>query len=212
MPPSTPWLPSTLHDLDERLARSPNAIMNKLANMRHWSERMSPNFGIARPPMPPMPPMNPHPKNAAQHGPPISMPHANDSVVHYAFNVPLASDVAGPDTEDIVYATYDAVIRWTHPNDAPDEVQVHELPVHAQNLLNLQRLCRGLSEGPLPIEAHVLCTIPEPVAGSTRERQTVTVCLSGPPELVNKSRETILNGIPISMVRHDAVIRRPRSN
>ncbi|OAA47748.1 KH domain-containing protein [Metarhizium rileyi] len=166
--------------------------MNKLANMRHWSERMSPNFGMGRPNMP-MNGLNPHQKNAAQTAGPISSPQAADASIHYSFNVPFASDLAGPDTEDIVHATTDAVLRWTHPADAPDDVQVHELPVHAQNLANLARLCRDLSVGPLPIEAHVVSS---PKNG---KGQVATVCLSGSPELVHKSRETILNEIPISM-------------
>ncbi|GAB0132721.1 hypothetical protein EsDP_00001149 [Epichloe bromicola] len=167
--------------------------MNKLANMRHWSERMSPNFGMGRPNMP-LNGLNPHPKNAAQSAGPISSPLAADATIHYSFNVPFASDLAGPDTEDIVHATTDAVLRWTHPADAPDDVQVHELPVHAQNLANLGRLCRDLSLGPLPIDAHVVSSFPKSGRG-----QATTVCLSGSPELVHKSRETILNEIPIAM-------------
>ncbi|KAK7431491.1 hypothetical protein QQZ08_001981 [Neonectria magnoliae] len=168
--------------------------MNKLANMRHWSERMSPNFGMGRPNMP-MNALNAHPKNAVQPGGPISSPQAADATIHYSFNVPFASDLVGPDTEDILHATTDAVLRWTHPEDAPDDVEIHELPVHAQNLANLRRLCRELSNGPLPIEAHVLSTTPK----NGRGLQVTTVCLSGSPELVHKSRETILNDTPISL-------------
>lgn len=171
--------------------------MNKLANMRHWSERMSPNFGMGRPNMP-MNAMNQHPKNATQSGPPIASPQAADAIIHYSFNVPFTSDLVGPDTEEILHATTDAVLRWTHPEDAPDDVQVHELPVHAQNLAHLRRLCRDLSSGPLPVEAHVLSSTPKNGKG----QQIATVCLSGSPELVNKSRETILNEIPIAMVRY----------
>lgn len=169
--------------------------MNKLANMRHWSERMSPNFGMGRPNMP-MNTLNPHPKSTAQSGPSISSPQAADATIHYSFNVPFAADLAGPDTEDILHATTDAVLRWTHPEDAPDDVQVHELPVHSQNLANLRRLCRDLSNGPLPIEAHVLSTTPK----IAKAQQVTTVCLSCSPELVHKSRETILNDTPISLV------------
>ena len=170
--------------------------MNKLANMRHWSERMSPNFGMGRPnPNMPINALNPHGKNAVQQAGSMTSPQAADATIYYSFNVPFASELAGPDTEDIVHATTDAVLRWTHPADAPDDVQVHELPVHAQNLANLERLCRDLSIGPLPIEAHVVSSFPKNGRG-----QVATVCLSGSPELVNKSRETILNEIPIAMV------------
>ncbi|KAG6039526.1 hypothetical protein E4U41_002496 [Claviceps citrina] len=167
--------------------------MNKLANMRHWSERMSPNFGMGRPNMP-LNGLNPHQKNAAQSVGPIGSPQTADGTIHYSFNVPFASDLAGPDTEDIVHATTDAVLRWTHPADAPDDVQVHELPVHAQNLANLRRLCLDLTLGPLPIEAHVFSSLHKSGRG-----HPTTVCLSGSPELVHKSRETILNEIPIAM-------------
>ena len=171
--------------------------MNKLANMRHWSERMSPNFGMGRPnPNMPMNQLGPHPKNAAQPGPPMNNPQSNDGTIHYSFNVPFAADLAGPDTEDILHATTDAVLRWTHPEDAPDDVQLHELPVHAQNLANLERMCRDLSNGPLPIEAHVVSSPYKAGKG----QQVTTVCLSGSPELVHKSRETILNETPIALV------------
>ena len=171
--------------------------MNKLANMRHWSERMSPNFGMGRPnPNMPMTNMNPHAKNAPQAGPAMGSPQNADTPIHYAFNVPLASDLAGPDTEDILHANHDAVLRWTHPEDAPDDVGVHELPAHVQNLEKLRKLCNDLISGPLPIEAHVVSTPPK----NGRGQQVTTVCLSGSPELVHKSRETILNDIPLSMV------------
>lgn len=170
--------------------------MNKLANMRHWSERMSPNFGMGGRPNMPGNPINAHPKNAPQPGPALANPQAADATITYSFNVPFSSDLAGPNTEDILHSTADAVLRWTHPEDAPDDVQVHELPVHAQNLNNLHRLCQDLSSGPLPIEAQVISTAPK----NGRAQQITTVCLSGSPELVNKSRETILNEIPIALV------------
>jgi hypothetical protein len=130
----------------------------------------------------------------------MNNPQSNDGTIHYSFNVPFAADLAGPDTEDILHATTDAVLRWTHPEDAPDDVQLHELPVHAQNLANLERMCRDLSNGPLPIEAHVVSS---PFKAG-RGQQVTTVCLSGSPELVHKSRETILNETPIALVCVDA--------
>ena len=170
--------------------------MNKLANMRQWGERIGPNFVMGRPNVP-MNNMNTHPKNAAQGGPPLTSPHAADSTIHCCFNVPFASDLAGPNTEDILHATTDAVLRWTHPEDAPDDIQVHELPVHVEGLNALGRLCRDLTAGPLPIEAYV-STSP---AGNGKGGQITTVCLSGSPDLVHKSREAIFNDTPISMVR-----------
>lgn len=171
--------------------------MNKLANMRHWSERMAPNFGMGRPNMP-MNALN-HPKNAVQPGQSMASPQAADATILYSFNIPFASDLAGPDTEDILHATTDAVLRWTHPEDAPDDVQIHKLPVHVQNLNNLHRMCQEITNGPLPVEAYVLSTMPKNGKG----QQVATVCLSGSPELVHKSRETILNDTPISLVCSD---------
>lgn len=170
--------------------------MNKLANMRHWSDRMGPNFGMGRPNMS-MTPGQPqqqqqHKMNGAS---PIS-PTQADTPIHYSFNVPFASDLAGPNIEDILYATKSAVERWTHPSDAPDDVPIHELPVHAQNVTTLRQLCKDLTSGPLPIEAHVKSSEPKRVKG-----QVTNVCLSGSPELVHKSRETILNDTPLALVR-----------
>jgi hypothetical protein len=167
--------------------------MNKLANMRHWSERMGPGFGMSRPNMN-LTTITPHPKTA--HGPsPISPAIAADSIIHYSFNVPFTSDLAGPNTEDIVYATTDAVLRWTHPEDAPDDVPIHKLPVHANNVAKLRKLCKDLTDGPLPIEAHVKSLEPKRLKG-----EVTNVCLTGSPELVHKSRETILNDTPLALV------------
>ncbi|KAI0597927.1 KH domain-containing protein [Biscogniauxia sp. FL1348] len=171
--------------------------MQKLANMgmRHWSDRIqSPSFGMSSRPNMTMTAINPHQKTGAPGAPPLNSSPAADSTIHFAFNVPFASDLAGPNTEEILHATGDAVLRWTHPGDAPDDVPVYELPVHAQNLANLRNLCRELTKGPLPIEAHVISTNPKHVKG-----QVTTVCLSGSPELVHKSRETILSGTPLAL-------------
>jgi len=172
--------------------------MNKLANlnMRHWSERMSPNFGMSsRPNMPPLSAINPHSKVTPQGAVPIVPAQANNSPIHYSFNVPFASDLAGPNTEDILHANTDAVLRWTHPMDAPDDVPVSELPVHTQNLANLRKLSKDLTSSPLEIEAHVITTMPKHA-----KSQVTTVCLVGAPELVYRARETILNDTPLSLV------------
>ncbi|KAI6254315.1 hypothetical protein MCOR27_005841 [Pyricularia oryzae] len=171
--------------------------MNKLANMRHWSERMTPaSFGMSSRPNGPMPAVGPgpHQKMASTSAPQQGPSHVLDSPLHYSFNVPLSSDLAGPDTEDILHATTDAVLRWTHPEDAPDDVPVHELPVHAQNLSNLRKLCKDFTTSPLDIEAHVISTTPKHIKG-----QVTTVCLSGAAELVYHARDTILNETPLTL-------------
>lgn len=168
--------------------------MNKLANMRHWSGTLSPaGFMGSRQNMN-MTAIQAHPK--IQTGvSPITSVNGADATIHYSFNVPFASNLAGPNTEDIVYASDNAIERWTHPQDAADDVPIHELPVHAQNVENLRQICNALTNGPLQIEAHVINTIPKRVKG-----QVVNVCLTGVPELVHRSRETILNDTPLALV------------
>ncbi|KAI0020573.1 hypothetical protein F4780DRAFT_770677 [Xylariomycetidae sp. FL0641] len=171
--------------------------MQKLANMgmRHWSDRIqSPSFGMSSRPNMNMTPINPHQKTGAPGAPPLSPSPAAVSTIHFGFNVPFASDLAGPNTEEILHATGESVIRWTHPQEAPDDVPIYELPIHAQNLANLRNLCQELSKGPLPIEAHVISTTPPHVKG-----QVTTVCLAGDPDLVHKSRETILSDTPLAL-------------
>lgn len=177
--------------------------MQKLANMRHWPERMSPaNFGMAPRPNMGLGGLNPHQKTAAPGAPPLSPSPAADTTIHYSFNVPFASDLAGPNTEEILHATGDSVLRWTHPGEAPDDVPVHDLPVHAQNVTNLRNMCNDLTKGPLPIEAYVVSSTP-------KKGQVTTVCLTGPPELVHKSRETILNDTPLALVCMHPRVSRP---
>jgi hypothetical protein len=155
---------------------------------------MGPGFGMSRPNMN-MTAITPQHKPV--HGSsPILSPTSAETPIHYSFNVPFASDLAGPNVEDILYATVGAVERWTHPADAPDDVPIYELPVHAQNVTNLRKLCKELTGGPLPIEAYVKSSEPKRVKG-----QVTNVCLSGSPELVHKSRETILNDTPLALVR-----------
>jgi hypothetical protein len=173
------------------------SIMNKLANlnMRHWSE-VRPNFGMgSRPNVPTIPGAAGHNKVTPQGAPPILPPPAINSPIHFSFNVPFASDLTGPNTEDILHATTDAVLRWTHPEDAADDVPVWELPVHAQNLAALRQTCQDITGSPLGIEAHVFTTMPKHSKG-----QVTTVSIAGPPEIVYRARETILNQTPLSLV------------
>ena len=174
--------------------------MNKLVNinMRQWSER---NFGVPHRP-PNMPGQSMNPLQKISHGPGSGSatslnqgPVLNNAPIFYSFNVPFASDLAGPNTEDILHATADAVLRWTHPEDAPDDVPVHQLPIHAQNLSNLDKLCNDISVSPLEIEARTITSVPK-----SGRNQVTTVCLVGAPELVYRTRESILNETPLSLV------------
>ncbi|TAQ91086.1 hypothetical protein B7494_g659 [Chlorociboria aeruginascens] len=167
--------------------------MNKLANMRHWT---GPGFGMSRPNAGMnMPGVPPHQKPTINPGAsPILPASPAECILHYSFNVPFASDLAGPNTEDIVYASPGAVLRWTHAEDAPDDVPIYKLPVHHENVENLRRLCEEITKNPFTIEAHLKASEPKRVKG-----QVANVCLSGSPELVHKSRETILNDTPLSL-------------
>ncbi|KAK4666874.1 hypothetical protein QC763_304120 [Podospora pseudopauciseta] len=166
--------------------------MNKITAMRHWPTS---NF-ISRNNMAGMPAINTRRDVTTQGPPPIPTPQLpiGEPTIHYAFNVPFASDLAGPDTEDILHATTDAVLRWTHPVEAPDDVPVHALHVHVMNLEGLRQLCHSITTNPLPIEAHVLSGTPKNARGLV-----TTVCLSGPADLVYQTREAILNKTPISL-------------
>lgn len=171
--------------------------MNKIANMRNWSERMSPAFGMSSRPNlgMSMQGLHPHHKIPPQGATPITPPQIADAQIHHAFNVPFASDLAGPNTEDILHATTDAVLRWTHPAEAPDDVPVHDLPVHADNLARLRQVCNDITNSALPIEAHVVSTTPKHLKGLV-----TTVCLSGSLDLAWQTREKILSETPLSLV------------
>lgn len=153
-------------------------------------------FGMSRGNMGMQQPGNPRRDVTPQGASPIPPPNLPlpDATIYYAFNVPFASDLAGPDTEDILHANRDAVLRWTHPAEAPDDVPVHELPVHVTNLNQLHHICREITQNPLPIEAHVISATPKNARGLV-----TTVCLSGAADLVYKTREAILNQTPLSL-------------
>lgn len=201
--PGPAFLPEARDSLNHKASHSfaplpsPNNTMNKLTNMHNWSERMGPRFGMSRPSVN-MPPVSaPQHKPAMAHGASPTMLSNPDEPIHYSFNVPFASDLAGPDTEDILYATPGAVLRWTHNEDAPDDVPIHELPVHTQHVEDLRKVCKDITSSPFPIEAHVKSSEPKRVKG-----QVTTVCLSGTSEMVHKSRESILNETPLALVWH----------
>lgn len=166
--------------------------------MRGWSERvMNPaSFGLGRQNMHQnaqnMGPMGPMPGMNKQMAPMPTQPQP-DAPIYYSFNIPFASELAGPNVQDILYSTSnEAVVRWTHPSHAADDVPVHELPFHTGNLAALRRICDGITQGPLPVEAEVITTVSE------KHGLITTVVLYGSTELVYKSRQTILNDLPHS--------------
>ena len=125
--------------------------------------------------------------------------------VNLAFNVPFASNLAGPDVDDILYASPGAKARWTHPEGAAEALPPpHRLPIHVENVNNLRALCQQLTAATGGVvHASVVSAESKPLPGIQRGplRALVTnVCLSGELELVNSMRHEILNRSPIAMV------------
>lgn len=129
---------------------------------------------------------------------------APGSIITLSFNVPFPANLAGPEPDDVIYASPGAFKRWTHPEGTAEGTATHKLPVHAQNIENLRVLCRQMSEeSPGRLQATVTSSEPKPLPGLQRgpSKTLVTnVCLYGESELVHKMRGRILNETPISLV------------
>ncbi|KAI4689681.1 uncharacterized protein J4E88_003036 [Alternaria novae-zelandiae] len=180
--------------------------MHKLSNFpaqaRHGWEKMAPStafsFSRSNHEMPVSAPIK-RPSTATS-APPVIAP---GSQVNVSFNVPFSSNLAGPDPDDIMWASPGAKARWTHPEGTADQTPTHKLPVHAQNVDNLRNLCREVSEQTDGrVSANVTSAESKPLPGLQRGplRALVTnVCLSGELEIVNSMRCRILNSTPISL-------------
>ena len=148
----------------------------------------------------PIPPQVKRPSAAT----PMSPLTPTDALVNLSFNVPFASNLIGPDIHEILHASPGALQRWTHPEGTEDDLPVHKLPVHAENVERLRRLCRALSDGSGGrVEATV--TSSEPKAVSALQRRPLkglvtNVCVSGDADTVHKMRAKILNETPIVLV------------
>jgi hypothetical protein len=180
--------------------------MHKITNLtgqaRHGWDRMAPAaFGMSRPHTdvsasqqlrrPPGPPAGPQ-------APPV------DSTVNLSFNVPFASNLPGPEVEDVLHFSPGAFQRWTFPAETAEGTPIHKLPVHSNNVESLRKLCRQVSEqSGGRIDASV--TSSELKAAQSLQRrpngQVTNVCISGDGEIVPKMRAKILNETPISLVR-----------
>lgn len=176
-------------------------ITNFTGQARHGWDRMTPaSFGISRP----------HTDiSASQHlrrpqGPPTAPPQSPaDSTVNLAFNIPFASNLPGPEPEDILHSSPGAFQRWTFPSGTADGTSVHNLPIHANNIEALRNLCRQISEqSGGRIEASVTSSELKPSQSLQRRAngQVTNVCLSGDGDL-HKMRAKILNETPIALVR-----------
>jgi hypothetical protein len=117
-------------------------------------------------------------------------------IITMVFRVPFASELHGPDTEDILHATTDAAERWTHPQNAPDDVPVYKLPAHARNLEGLEELCTTLTAAQ-GVDATVHTAYPKGISGP----QVVTVSLVGLADNVLTARSEILQDTNIYLVR-----------
>ena len=178
-------------------------ISNFTGSARHGWEKMTPSAGFPfsrsnHDMAVPAPIKRPSTATAA---PPVIPPGTQ---VNLSFNVPFASNLPGPDIDDIMYASPGAKARWTHPEGTAEGTPTHKLPVHAQNVENLRSLCREVGEQTDGrVAATVVSAESKPLPGLQRGplRALVTnVCLSGELEIVNKMRCNILNSTPISLV------------
>lgn len=191
-PPSRAPSPTTMHK-----------ISNFTGSARHGWEKMTPSTGFpfsrSNHEMPVAAPIK-RPSTATS-APPVIAPGTQ---VNLSFNVPFSSNLAGPDPDDIMWASPGAKARWTHPEGTAEATPTHKLPVHAQNVDNLRTLCRDVSEASQgQVSASVTSAESKPLPGLQRGplRALVTnVCLSGELEVVNAMRSRILNSTPISLV------------
>ncbi|EON69243.1 hypothetical protein W97_08503 [Coniosporium apollinis CBS 100218] len=180
--------------------------MHKISNFtgyaRHGMEKMTPSmgFGMSRShnEMPAQTPVKrPVGANASSPAPPPGTP------VNLSFNVPFSSNLAGPEMEDIIYASPGGFARWTHPEGTEEGTPNHKLPVHVQNIENLKALCRQISENSDGrMHANVISSEPQPIPGLQRgplNALVTNVCLSGEVDLVKQIRARILNETPISL-------------
>ena len=175
---------------------------NITGQARHGLEKMTPAGLMSRPNQMDMPIAQPikRPMN----GQPISPLTPVDTMVNLSFNVPFASNLTGPDVQEIIHATPKALERWTFPEGTKEQTPIHKLPVHNGNVEQLRRLCRVLEEGSQGrMQATVTSSEPKQVPALQRRplKGLVTnVCISGDADVVHKMRAKILNETPIALV------------
>lgn len=184
--------------------------MHKISNFtgqaKHGWDRMTPSigFGSSRPHQQPDlsdAPQLKRPLTGAVIAPNPAIP---GHLVNLSFNVPFHSNLAGPEKDDVLYSSFGAFQKWTHPDGAAEDTPNHALPIHTRNVESLRSLCRQMSESSdEAIHATVTSSKPKPVPGMQRGPLTAlvtNVCISGDAELVHKMRQKILNETPITLV------------
>ena len=192
---------SDVDDLGESSLLKMHKISNFTGQARHGWERMTPAaFGMSRfnQDMPTQQPLR------RPHGSPAIAPQSSDSSpVNLSFNVPFASNLLGPDPDEVLHSSPGALQRWTFPEGTEADTPIHKLPVHVQNEERLRSLCTFISD---QSGGHIRATVTssEPKAGPAMHRKSqglvTNVCISGDGELVNKMRAKVLNETPIMMV------------
>lgn len=181
--------------------------MHKISNFtgqaRHGWEKMTPSMGFGRPHQHDMsgpPPV----KRATSNTSATGSQHAMQShPINLSFNVPFASNLAGLEPEEIIYASPGAFARWTFPQGSPEGIPIHELPIHRSHVENLRQLCKSVSDGSGgAILATVTSSKPKSIPGLQRELSALVtnVCIFGDSEVVHKMRSRILNETPITLV------------
>ncbi len=182
-------------------------ISNFTGSARHGWEKMTPSmgFGVSRQ----------HPQHDLSIAPPAAKrnlvgssmspnPAVPGHSINLSFNVPFNSNLPGPDREDVLYSSVNAVKKWTHPEGSAEDTPNHALPVHTRNVEALRSLCRQMSEnsGEM-VQATVTSSKPKPVPGMQRGPLTAlvtNVCISGDSDVVHKMRAKILMETPITLV------------
>ncbi len=67
-------------------------------------------------------------------------------LINLSFNVPFNSNLAGPDRDDVLYSSPNALQKWTHPEGTGEDTANHALPVHTRNVEILRKMCQQMSE------------------------------------------------------------------
>ena len=177
---------------------------NITGQARHGLEKMTPSGLMPSRPNQMDLPILQNGKRPSLNGQPASPLTSADNLVNLSFNVPFSSNLPGPDVDSIIHASPKALERWTFPEDTDEDTPIHKLPVHHQNVEQLRRACRVLSEGhPGRVEATVTSSElkPKPSLQRRPPKGLITnVCVSGDAADVHKLRAGILNETPIALV------------
>ena len=180
---------------------------NITGQARHGLEKMTPAGLMSSRPMPMDLPISQPVKRHVNHvngSQPMSPMTPSEGIVSLSFNVPFASNLPGPDVDQILHASPKAIERWTFPEGTEEDTPIHKLPVHNSNVEQLRRQCRVIAEGTQGrVEATVTSSEPKPIPALQRSpaKGLVTnVCVSGDADIVYKTRAKLLNETPIALV------------